>query len=228
MKRSSFFVVSSLFLVFWAGCVGAPRKPALRASDYQGTIRVACVGDSITFGAGVENRESNCYPVVLGKLLGARFEVRNFGVSGATLLKKGDLSYWNLQPFEELTGFAPQVIILALGTNDSKPQNWKYGREFADDLGAMLDHFAGLPSKPKVWVCLPPPVYETKWGINEATVAGEIIPRIRRVAVEKNMPTIDLHQALGDRPQYFPDQIHPNAAGAGMMAMTIFTALKGR
>src|SRR5207244_9354331 len=115
MKRSSFFVVSSLFLVFWAGCVGAPRKPALRASDYQGTIRVACVGDSITFGAGVENRENNCYPVVLGKLLGSRFDVRNFGVSGATLLKNGDLSYWKLPQFEQLTGFAPQVIILALG-----------------------------------------------------------------------------------------------------------------
>ncbi|HKI71629.1 MAG TPA: xylanase, partial [Verrucomicrobiae bacterium] len=60
------------------------------------------------------------------------------------------------------------------------------------------------------------------------TVSGEIIPRIRQVAQEKNVPTIDLHQALGDRPQYFPDQIHPNAVGAGMMAMTVFTALKGR
>jgi len=42
------------------------------------------------------------------------------------------------------------------------------------------------------------------------------------------VPTIDLHRALGDRPEYFPDHIHPNATGAGMMAMTVFTALKGR
>ena len=92
----------------------------------------------------------------------------------------------------------------------------------------MLDHFAALPSHPKIWVCLPPPVYQTKWGINEATVIGQMIPLIKQVAREKKVPTIDLHQALGDRPQYFPDQIHPNATGAGMMAMTVFTALKGR
>ena len=228
MKQLVSFTCNGLVLIALAGCSSATRRPALRAADYQGIIRIACVGDSITFGAGVENRENNCYPVVLGKLLGSRFAVGNFGVSGATLLKKGDLSYWNTRQFDQLTGLAPQVIILALGTNDSKPQNWKYNAEFADDLRAMLDHFADLPSKPKIWICLPPPVYETKWGINEAIVSGEIIPRIRQVAREKNVPTIDLHQALNDRPEYFPDQIHPNAAGAGMMAMTVFTALKGR
>ena len=227
MERKSFFALAASLWVVLAGC-DTPRKPALRASDYRGTIRLACVGDSITYGVGVENRQSNCYPVVLGKLLGSRFEVRNFGVSGATLLKQGDKPYWNESAFFEVSEFAPQAIILALGTNDSKPQNWKYGDEFADDLSAMLDHFAALPSHPKIWVCLPPPVYQTKWGINEATVIGQIIPLLKQVAREKKVPTIDLHQALSDRPQYFPDQIHPNATGAGMMAMTVFTALKGR
>src|SRR6185295_16456188 len=92
-----------------AGCAST-SKPALHAADYRGTIRVACVGDSITFGAGVENRETNCYPVVLGKLLGPRFDVRKFGVSGATLLKSGDLSYWKLPQFDQLAGFAPHVL----------------------------------------------------------------------------------------------------------------------
>ena len=227
MKRFFLSGIGLALSVCVAGCANS-RKPALHAADYQGIIRVACVGDSITFGAGVENRETNCYPVVLGKLLGARFDVRNFGVSGATLLKNGASSYWKLPQFEQLTGFEPQVIILALGTNDSKPQNWKYREQFPGDLRALLEHFAAWPSHPKIWVCLPPPVYETKWGINEATVSGEIIPLIRQVAKEKKMPTIDLHQALSDRPEYFPDKIHPNATGAGMMAMTIFTALQGR
>ena len=196
--------------------------------DYQGTVRVACVGDSITYGSGVENREVNNYPLVLGKLLGPRFEVRNFGVGGATLLKKGDKPYWDLPEFQSASEFRPQVIILELGTNDSKPQNWKHGAEFAGDLRALLDHFAGLSSKPKIWVCLPAPVYETRWGITESTIKDQIIPVIRQVAKEKNVPTIDLHLALSDRPQFFPDKIHPNAAGAAMMSMTIFTALKGR
>jgi lysophospholipase L1-like esterase len=228
MRRIFLIAARSLLSLVLAGCASAPRKPVLRVADYRGIIRIACVGDSITYGAGVENRELNNYPVVLGKFLGSRFEVRNFGVSGATLLKKGDKPYWTLPEFQAVTDFDPQVVILKLGTNDSKPQNWKYGSEFATDLRAMLDHFAGLPAGPKIWICLPVPVYETRWGINEATVKDEIIPVIQRVAAEKGVPTIDLHRALSDRPEYFPDKIHPNAAGAGMIAITIFTALKGR
>ena len=210
-----------------ASCA-SPRKPALRAAHYEGVIRVACVGDSITYGAGVENRELNNYPAVLGRLLGPRFDVRNFGVGGATLLKRGDKPYWTEPAFKEVDDFAPQAIILMLGTNDSKPQNWRHGDEFENDLRALLDHFAGLPTRPKVWVCLPVPVYATKWGINEGTVAGHIIPAIRQVAAEGNVPVIDMHQEMSGRPEYFPDQIHPNAAGAAMMAMTVFTALNGR
>lgn len=227
MKRLHFCPVASALLGLLAGCA-SPRKPALHASDYQGVVRVACVGDSITYGAGVENREHNNYPAVLGGLLGSRFEVRNFGVSGATLLRKGDKPYWNEAAFRQVTEFDPQVIVLMLGTNDTKPQNWKHGEEFAADLGAMLDHFAGLPAHPKIWVCLPVPVYQTQWGINEATLHGEVIPIIERVAKEKNVPTIDLHTALSNCPQYFPDHVHPNAAGAGTMSMTVFTAFKGR
>jgi len=219
--------IACALLGLLAGCA-SHRRPALHASDYQGIIRVACVGDSITYGAGVENRESNNYPAVLGRLLGSRYEVRNFGVSGATLLKQGDKPYWNEPAFREVTGFDPQVVVLMLGTNDTKPQNWKYGKEFAADLRAMLDYFAGLPAHPKIWVGLPVPVYQTQWGINEATLKGEIIPLIERVAEEKNVPTIDLHTALSNCPQYFPDHVHPNAAGAGTMSMTVFTAFKGR
>lgn len=211
-----------------AGCAAQPRKPVLRAADYPGTVRVACVGDSITYGAGVENREHNNYPTVLGKLLGPRFEVGNFGVSGATLLKRGDKPWWNEPAFKQLEDFAPQAIILMLGTNDSKPQNWRHGDEFAADLRAMILHFSTLPTRPKIWVCLPPPAYATKWGINEETVAGRIIPAIRQVAAGNHVPVIDMHREMSDRPEYFPDQIHPNAAGAAMMAMTVFTALKGR
>jgi acyl-CoA thioesterase I len=227
MKRFLYLAAAAGLYGLLAGCASS-SKPALHVADYEGVIRMACVGDSITYGAGVENRESNNYPAVLGRLLGPRYNVRNFGVSGATLLKDGDKPYWNEPAFSAVTSFDPQVIVLMLGTNDTKPQNWKQGAGFAADLRALLDHFAGLPAHPKIWVCLPVPVYQTEWGINEATLQGEIIPIIERVAKEKRVPTIDLHTALGNSPQYFPDHIHPNAAGAGTMTMTIYAALKGR
>ena len=194
----------------------------------QEPVRVACVGDSITFGAGVRNRAANCYPAVLGRLLGEGYEVRNFGVSGATLLKKGNKPYWKLKAFTQATDFAPNIVIIKLGTNDSKPPCWKHKAEFAADLRAMADHFTALPSKPKVWLCLPVPVYQTRWGINEATVKGEIIPIIETVATEKKLSTIDLYTALSGKPALFPDKIHPNADGAALIAKAIAAALAGK
>ena len=201
-----------------AACAAAADQP----------IRVACIGDSITYGAGVAGRETNCYPAVLGRLLGEKYEVRNFGVNGATLLRKGDNPYWKLAAFTQATEWQPNIVTIKLGTNDSKPQNWKHKAEFADDLRALVDHFAALPSKPAIWLCLPVPVYATKWGINEAAVRGEIIPIIQKVAGEKKLPTIDLHAALSGHAAMFPDKIHPNIQGAALIAETLAKALAAK
>jgi len=215
-------VCSAVFLI--TACK-TPKHPSFNIDDYPGKVKVACVGDSITYGAGVENRETNCYPVALGRSLGAKFEVKNFGVSGATLLKKGDKPYWQEPDFLGVSAFAPDLIIIKLGTNDSKPQNWKFKDEFFADYVSMIEHFMRLPSKPKIWVCLPVPVYEDRWGITEAVVNKEIIPQIKQAAQSKSAPVIDLYDALSNRPDLFPDKIHPNAAGALLMAQTIEGAL---
>ena len=112
------------------------QAATVRAAE---VVRVACVGDSITYGAGVANRGKNNYPKVLGGLLGAGYESRNFGVSGATLLKKGDLPYWRTGAFKAATEFKPHIVIIKLGTNDSKPQNWKHRAQYAVDLAALVD-----------------------------------------------------------------------------------------
>jgi len=216
---------AGLFLL--AGCSILIIPPRLQSQNYTDIVRVACVGDSITYGSGVENRETNNYPAVLGSLLGPKFETKNFGISGATLLKKGDHPYWNTEAFTDVDKYEPDAVVIKLGTNDSKPQNWKYGADFEADLRAMIDHFQALPSHPHIWLCLPVPVYQTQSGINDAIVKGEIIPKIQKVAKERKLPVINLYSALKKKPEMFPDNVHPNAAGARVIAETVYTALTG-
>ncbi len=200
------------------------QAATVRAAE---VVRVACVGDSITYGAGVANRGKNNYPKVLGGLLGAGYESRNFGVSGATLLKKGDLPYWRTGAFKAATEFKPHIVIIKLGTNDSKPQNWKHKAQYAVDLAALVDHFKALSSRPKVWLCKPVPVYKDRWGITEKVVKGEVIPLLEGVAKKKKLPVIDLYKALSGAREHFPDGVHPNVKGAEILARAVYKAIKG-
>jgi acyl-CoA thioesterase I len=224
LNASVVVILLSLFLSACANHRGATLKP----SRYPGFIRVACVGDSITYGAGLEDRDHQSYPAVLGQRLGPKFQTRNFGVNGATLLKKGDKPYWTQPEFRNIDEFAPHIVLVLLGTNDSKPPNWNHQADFIGDLRDLIRHIANLPGKPRVWLCLPPPVYTTQSDINEKTLNEEIIPALLQVAQEKKLPIIDLHFTMGNRPELFSDKIHPNAAGAALMAKTVGDALLGQ
>ncbi|HEV7402570.1 MAG TPA: GDSL-type esterase/lipase family protein [Chthoniobacteraceae bacterium] len=186
--------------------------------------RVACVGDSITQGVGAGKGES--YPAQLQKLLGDSWEVQNFGVSGRTLLKQGDHPYWKEKAYEQALASKPDAVVIMLGTNDTKPQNWKFKEEFTGDYRALVKSFQELPSKPRVFICRPVPVPEPgNFGINEKGVQEEI-PMLDALAKELGAGVIDMHAALEGKPEMLPDHVHPNSAGAGEMAKAAAAALK--
>jgi acyl-CoA thioesterase I len=220
MNRRMFLSVAIAFAI-------SQFTPFIHAEAAAEKIRVACVGDSITFGSGVADREHKSYPAVLQTLLGDKYEVKNFGVSGTTLLKHGDRPFWKTKQFEDATQFNPNVVIVKLGTNDTKPQNFKFKDEFAGDLRAMVDHFAGVPAKPKIYLCLPVPVHKPNYGINEEGLA-DYMPKIKEVAKEKGLPVVDLHAALQPHAEYFKDGVHPNAEGAALMAKTVSEAIAAK
>ena len=189
-------------------------------------IRVACVGDSITYGAGIKDRKNMNYPKQLGKLLGKEYEVRNFGNSGSTMLKKGDKPYWKQKEFKAALEYAPNIVIIKLGTNDTKPQNWKHGAEYSVDYKAMISSFKNLSSKPKVYICLPVPVVKTRWGITNEIVIKEIIPAIRKVSDQTKSEIIDLNTPFKGKNELIPDFVHPNVAGATIIAKTVRNCIK--
>jgi len=189
-------------------------------------IKVACVGDSITQGAGAKSGQS--YPSQLQALLGDGYKVGNFGVSGRTLLKKGDFPYWKEKKYQDALAMEPAIVVIMLGTNDTKPQNWKFEAEFAADYRELVKSFQSLKSKPKVFVCRPVPVPgEGNYGINEENIQKEI-PRVDALAKELGCGVIDMHAALEKSPELLPDRVHPNTAGAGEMAKAAAKAIAGK
>lgn len=199
-----------------------PIKPA----DYKAPVKVACIGDSITEGVGAEKGKS--YPSQLQEMLGNQWKVSNFGVSGRTLLKKGDYPYWKEGKYQAALKSEPDAVIIMLGTNDTKPQNWKHEAEFVADYTELVKSFQALPSKPRVYVCRPVPVPEPgNFGINEKN-NKEWIKRIDKLAKDMDLGVIDMHDALEKHPEMLPDKVHPDTAGAGEMAKAACKALTGK
>lgn len=183
-------------------------------------VRVACVGDSITYGSGIIGRDSLAYPQQMQSMLGKKYKVQNFGVSGATMLKKGNKSYWNQPEYQQSLNFKSKIIVLLLGTNDSKPINWDtYKDEFEKDYNEMISNFQQLKSKPKIYIGLPPPVIKNRWGIQKEIVEGELMEILKKIAIKNNLELIDFYSILEDMNEMIPDNIHPNADGAKRMAI---------
>ena len=192
------------------------------------TIRVACVGNSITFGAGIANRDRDSYPSVLGQMLGRGYEVRNFGFSARTMLMKGDHPYMKEQMFQEALQYNPNIVVIKLGTNDSKPFNWKHKADFQSDMQAMVNAFNAIPSKPKIYLCYPAKAYLLQYGINDSIIVNGVIPVIDRVAKQNKLPIIDLHTSTSGMEANFPDKIHPDPIGAHKIAETVYRAITGK
>jgi len=189
-------------------------------------IKVACVGNSITEGYGREN--TNSYPNQLGVLLGDKYDVRNFGVGGRTLLKKGDFPYWDETIFEMAQDFEPDIVIILLGTNDSKPQNWVYKDEFYSDYVDMVNTFRTLESLPEIFVGFPPPVFVEGWGINDPVIHDEIIPLVDSVRTTLQTFRVNFYDNMTEMGDLFPDGIHPDAAGYSEMARIAADAILNR
>jgi lysophospholipase L1-like esterase len=210
-------------IFFWLGFLSLLGLACQSTAE---PIRVACIGDSITFGSGIDGRDSLSYPAQLQQLLGPGYEVRNFGVSGRTLLKKGDYPYWQEQALADALSFAPQQVVIMLGTNDTKPQNWAHAEDFLPDYLAMVDTFAQLPTDPEIFVVRPVPAFAIRCGINDSVLTAGVIPAVEAVAAQREVELIDLYAPFVGQGQFFPDDIHPDAAGAGRMAAFIAPVLQ--
>ncbi len=212
--------VLALFVLL-ATTAGAPTRMSGPA------VKVACVGDSITFGSGLPDRAHTTYPLLLGHLLSDGFEVRNFGVSGATMLARGNKPWRDTALAKDALEWKPDIVVIKLGTNDSKRMNWdRHAGDFVSDACALIRRFREANEKARVFLCTPAPAWTEGDSIDRVRIAKEIVPAIHDVADRTDCEVIDLHTALIDRKSWFPDGVHPNPHGAEAIARSVATALE--
>jgi lysophospholipase L1-like esterase len=217
---------SVLLMLTLAFTAQAADTTPVDVTAYDRPIRLACVGDSITQGVGAEKGRS--WPDQLQRLLGEKWQVRNFGVSGSTLMDAGDKPYQQEGAFRKAIAFAPDVVVIILGTNDTKPQNWKHKDTFTADYQDLIGRFAALASKPRIFISYPPYIAgKGNFGISEENTVAEF-PLIDAAAKATGATIIDVHAALAGKDALIPDRVHPNNEGMAAIAGAVFQALTGR
>ena len=200
------------------------------ATYAQDKIKVACVGNSITYGSGVADREVNAYPVKLQGMLGDKYEVGNFGKPGATLLNKGHRPYTQQQEYKDALAFAGDIVVIHLGINDTDPRNWpNYQDEFISDYRALMQSFREVNPKVRFLLARMTPLSDRHYRFESGTRDwhAEIQLAIECIAKAEGVQLIDFHEPLYPYPYLLEDAVHPNAEGAAILAKTVYEGITG-
>lgn len=195
-----------------------------------GQIKVACVGDSITYGHGISGWPENNYPTQLQKLLGEGYHVNNYGVSSFAVQVNADRSYRTLEHYRQSLAYDADFVVFMMGSNDSKPVNWVNAETFKADLLSLLDSYGDA----RILLCTPASAFflegQTEGVTNhniQPLVVDEIARITREVASERGYSLVDIHALTAQHPEWFTnDGVHPSNDGAAAIAQAIRDALK--
>jgi uncharacterized repeat protein (TIGR02543 family) len=203
---------------------GAKKNRTVYAR-WEKQTRVACVGASITYGTGFENRAEHSYPAVLQRMLGPRFLVGNFGKHGATVCSFTSLSYTDTERFQKSIDFKPDIVVTLVGTNDALKKNWGGTEFFSVEYNDLISFYQELPSRPDVFTCVIPEVYDKKtsrWNEKALTQIREII---QTYGWDRRLPVIDMRHYVATPAYYQEDGVHPNEHGAYQIAFGVYERL---
>lgn len=222
--------LSTLLLVLF--CLTTLQLPAAakRKKVAAQPVRVACIGNSITYGTGIADREHFSYPVQLQQMLGNGYVVGNFGKPGATLLYKGHRPYVEQPEFKDALRFKGDIAVIHLGINDTDPRNWpNYRDEFVKDYLSIMDSLRAANPKVRFILARMTPIADRHPRFQSGTKQwhDEIQTAIETVARVSGAELIDFHEPLYPYPNLLPDAIHPNPEGAGILAKTVYGGITG-
>jgi acyl-CoA thioesterase-1 len=218
MKEGLLITRSKFFAVFIALLVVSATLIVVFSEAFKGSLtRVACMGDSIT--------ELTAYPADLQDLLGDSYSVGDFGYSGSTALIDTSSPYIYTTAFLKAEVFLPDIVVIMLGTNDARADNYQYIDNFVADYEQLVREVQTLKSNPKIYLVKPPPIFHNNLNLSNAHLLDGVIPGIEKVAKDLDLPAIDVYTPLVNHSNYFMDGVHPNNNGAGVIASEIYKGI---
>jgi len=188
--------------------------------------KVVCIGASITAGHGIKIPAENAFPGELQALLGKNYKVMNFGVSGTTMLRKGNFPYWSTDAYQNALKAEPDIVVIDLGGNDSKIINRPFYADLEQDTRDMIRSFKQSQKNPRVILLLPTAFFTTDTNsIYSPRCQRDIAPVLKKAANEEGAEVVNLYPLLENRPELVPDGIHPEEKGSAIIAKRIFKHL---
>jgi sialate O-acetylesterase len=217
--KKKYLLIIAVFLFFSSVAFAQNQK-----------IKVACIGNSATYGYGLKDPSTQSYPVQLQQMLGEKYKVKNFGHSGATLLRKGHNPFYKTKEFTEAINLNPDVAIIHLGLNDTDPRDWNnYSNDFKSDYAWLIDTLRKANPQIRILICLMTPIFNDHPRFRSGTRDWywKIQNEIPEIAEANHTGLIDLHTVFYSHPNLFPDALHPNKEGAIILAKTVYGAITG-
>lgn len=215
-------VVLVFFVLFNSGFFGGNDE----------RIRISCVGDSLTYGSGViKTREVDSYPAQLQTKLGTSHLVSNFGLRNATASADGDLPYIDSAQYKKSLESEPNIVLLMLGTNDSKTYNWN-AKSYEEGIKSLVQTYKNLDTNPTVYLMISPYCFSldgsdiAEYQVQPKVVAGKIRDIVEKVAAEEGVEVIDLYSVTVGKEERYRDGIHFDAEGYEIIADYIYDIIK--
>ena len=180
-----------------AGTASSTSQSAA-ASAAATKTKVACIGDSLTRGYLLEDAQS--YPAQLQQLLGAQYEVRNFGHTSSYVIDDGPVEYRNTEDYTAAIRYDADILIFMFGSNDVGAYNFT-PLYFQNQYRELIDSFRQTKKSPKIYLI-----------IAQQLPATVINP---------------YYLFLGHPEDYLSDGLHLTATAYGKLAQLVLRAMQG-
>lgn len=212
---------------------------AVATATLSAQTKIACLGDSITYGARLPERANHSYPAQLAALR-PKDEVRNFGIGGATLLLLADRPLVATDSFATAIAWQPDVAIVMLGTNDTcqnqRRRNWEHHADLAANAQLICRRLLAANPDVRIVLTTPPAMFADQKGLEAARrkdlqTRALRLPYIARAlqSVANRTPHdhidyLELRNTLQAR--HVVDGVHPNPFGQERIARRIDELLR--